>query len=153
MKHIVSLAFAVMLLTAVTAFAAPALDGYEKIKWGTDLHTVMKAYPRGTMLKLDKDKQLVYKQVNPTKNIAKRLFGFKNSKLDSVAITFSSEYVKKTGFENLFKKHKKTYGEGTMDRSNAPHMISYIWEKPKTRINFTYAPKRPDMTVLMYEQK
>ena len=40
-----------------------------------------------------------------------------------------------------------------MDRSNAPHMMSYRWEDARTRITFAYAPKKPEMTILMYEQK
>jgi len=48
---------------------------------------------------------------------------------------------------------KKQYGEGVIDRSSAPHMVTYRWQGKDIRITFAYAPKRPEFTVLMYEKK
>jgi hypothetical protein len=32
-------------------------------------------------------------------------------------------------------------------------MVTYRWEDASTKITFAYAPKRADMTILMYEKK
>lgn len=151
-RKIVSLALAVVLSTAVTASAARIFDGYAGVKWGTSFHKVMKSYPKGKLGEFNKE--MVYKQVKPNKTLSQRTFAFdKDGKLKAVSITFDAAYVKKTGLENLAQKHIKSYGAGKMDRSGAPHMITYIWDAPKTKVTFAYAPKRPEMTVMMFEKK
>jgi hypothetical protein len=95
----------------------------------------------------------MYRQDRPNDNIALRMFNFKDSKLSGVSVKFSEEYVQKSGIDNILAQHKKAYGEGKIDRSQAPHMITYIWEGPKTKISFAYAPKRLDMTIMLFEAK
>ena len=111
----------------------------------------MKTYPKGEIAKLGN--QLLYKQTSPNKEMRQRTFAFRENRLAAVSVTFNPNYVKKAGIENLLKKHKKTYGAGTLDNSSAPHMVSYRWEDATTKITFAYAPQRPDMTILMYEKK
>ena len=81
------------------------------------------------------------------------MFFFAADKLVTVSVTLDPDYVKKNGIEKLLAKQKKLYGEGVIDRSGAPHMVTCIWQDQSTRVTFAYAPKRPDMTVLMYEKK
>jgi hypothetical protein len=138
-------------LIAGVSLAAGLFAGYGKLAWGSGFHAVNKAYPKGEMGKLGS--QDVYKQKAPSKEIRQRSFAFREGKMYAVSVTFNPDYVKKTGVEKLLAKQKKQYGEGIMDRSNAPHMMSYRWEDARTRITFAYAPKKPEMTVLMYEQK
>jgi len=45
----------------------------------------------------------------------------------------------------------KSYCEGQMDISQVPHMINYVWQDKDTKISFSYASKRPDMTVITFE--
>lgn len=152
MKIVVRFMLVVSLLGCVSAaFAAKIFAGYGKMAWGTDFHQVVKAYPKGEMTKLGK--QDVYKQKAPSKELKQRSFAFRDGKLAAVSLTFHPDYVKKTGIENLLARQKKQFGEGTIDRSGAPHMVSYRWEDAGTRITFAYAPKKPDMTILMYERK
>lgn len=152
MKRTASLTIiSTLLLFAVAAFAARIFDGYAGIKWGTDMHKVMKEYPKGKVSQLHSD--VLYKQVNPNRELAQRIFVFKENKLIAVSVKFNASYVKKTGIEKLLARHKKAYGEGAIDRSGAPHMITYRWEGPKTRVSYAYAPKRPDMTVILFERK
>ncbi len=134
-----------------TAMAAGLFSGYAETKWGADLHAVMKNYPKGEIAKLGN--QLLYKQTAPNKEMKQRTFAFRDNRLSAVSVTFNPNYVKKAGIENLLKKHKKSYGAGALDNSSAPHMVSYRWEDARTKITFAYAPKRADMTVLMYEKK
>lgn len=134
-----------------SALAAGLFAGYAGNKWGTDLHAIMKSYPKGEMAQLGG--QLIYKQKAPNKEMRQRTFAFRENRLTAVTVTFNPDYVKKAGIENLLKKHKKSYGGGALDNSSAPHMVSYRWEDASTKITFAYAPKRADMTILMYEKK
>lgn len=140
-----------VLLFCVEAFAAPIFAGYGKLPWGTDVKSVAKAYPKGKMTKLGS--QDVYKQIAPSKEIKQRSFAFANNRLVAVSVTMNPAYVKKSGIEKLLAQQKKQYGEGVIDRTSAPHMITYRWQDKDIRITFAYAPKRPEMTVLMYEKK
>lgn len=134
-----------------SAMAAGLFAGYAGTKWGTDMHAIMKSYPKGEMAQLGG--QVLYKQKGPNKEMRQRTFAFRENRLTAVTVTFNPEYVKKAGIENLLKKHKKAYGAGAIDNSSAPHMVTYRWEDASTKITFAYAPKRADMTILMYEKK
>jgi hypothetical protein len=151
-KRISFLLTAIILLTATVAYAAKIFDGYEELKWGTDIHQVMQAYPKGAMG--DYQKEVIYTQDNPDETISSRIFAFKEGKLTSVAVTFSAGYVKKTGLENLKQTYMKQYGKGKqVGQESKAHMISYVWDGKKTRVSFVYVPNRPEMTVMQYEQK
>lgn len=151
MRKTIAMLFCVMFFTTVPALAARIFDGYAGMKWGTNVHKVMKTYKKGQMAEFGGE--MIYKQVKPNKVIARRIFGFKKGNLNSVTVTFTADYVNKVGLENVLAEHAKIYGQGKMDNSQAPHMLFYTWEGKNTRIRFIYAPKRPDMTALMYEQK
>ena len=145
------LTIAIVFCMLSSALAAGLFAGYAGTKWGTDLHAIMKTYPKGEIARLGN--QLLYKQTSPNKEMKQRTFAFRENRLTAVSVTFKPNYVKKAGIENLLKKHRKSYGEGTLDNSSAPHMVSYRWEDATTKITFAYAPKRADMTILMYEKK
>lgn len=140
-----------VLLLFGEAVAAPIFAGYGKVPWGADVKKVTKAYPKGKMSKLGP--QDVYRQVKPSKDIKQRSFAFVNNQLVAVSVTLNPDYVKKNGIEKLVGQQKKLYGEGVIDRTSAPHMVTYRWQDKGIRITFAYAPKRPEMTVLMYENK
>lgn len=142
---------ALLLATASAAFAAGLFPGYSHSKWGTDFLTISKIYRNGNLGKIGD--QLIYKQVNPDRMTSQRTFGFRNEGLNAVSITFGAHYVRKVGAETMLERFIKSYGEGTMDRSSAPHLISYFWEDATTRITFAFSETRPDMTVLMFQQK
>lgn len=139
------------IIFVVAGFAGTIPSGYEKIKWGTHFSYVYKKFPRGQLTKLGET--VVFKQQNPTKKIARRNFAFTNGNLSAVSITFEKKYVETIGIEKLLDQQIKAFGQGVMDRLKAPHMINYVWQGADTRITFAYAPKRADMTVLIYEQK
>jgi hypothetical protein len=143
----------ILLLWATGVFAAEIFDGYAGTRWGTDLQHVMKTYPKGKTGEAHGGGGTTYRQDNPNSTIAMRVFNFKDNKLTGVTVRFSEEYVQSNGIDNLIAQHRKNYGEGKIDRSKAPHMVTYVWEGPKTRISFAYAPKRLDMTVMLFEQK
>lgn len=149
-KHLFMLVSFILLL-CVEAFAAPIFAGYGKIPWGADVKSVAKAYPKGKMAKLGS--QDVYRQVAPNREIKQRSFAFAGNKLVAVSVTMNPDYVKKNGIEKLLAMQKKQYGEGAIDRTSAPHMVTYRWQDKDIRITFAYAPKRPEMTVVMYEKK
>jgi hypothetical protein len=151
MKKISLMFLALLLLSVVSVCAAPLFDGYGKQPWGASIKSVAKAYPKGKMAKLGN--QEIYKQVNPSKEIKQRTFAFAEKKLVAVSVTMAPEYVSKNGIEKLLEKQKKLYGDGLIDRTGAPHMVTYRWQGQGTRVTFAYAPKRPEMTVLMYEKK
>lgn len=151
MKTIPALFLALFLISATVAGAAPLPGGYAGLPWGADVHTVMKKFPKGEMGTMGE--MVVYRQLNPNKQIRQRMFGFDKGKLKAVSVSFASAYVTKSGLEKLLAQHRKSYGEGAMDNSKAPHIVSYVWEDAKSRIIFTYAPKRPEMTVVNYTQK
>ncbi|HZV82876.1 MAG TPA: hypothetical protein VFF53_11985 [Geobacteraceae bacterium] len=151
MKKRLLLLVPLVLLFCVEAFAAPIFAGYGKVPWGADVKRVTKAYPKGKMAKLGS--QDVYKQVMPSKEIKQRTFAFAGNQLVAVSVTLNPAYVQKNGIEKLLAMQKKQYGEGTIDRTGAPHMVTYRWQDKGIRITFAYAPKRPEMTVLMYEKK
>lgn len=151
MKKLIYLFGLLSLLLASTAFAAQLFAGYGKQPWGAPVKSVAKAYPKGKMAKLGA--QDTYKQLKPSVEIKQRTFAFSANRLMAVSVTMDPVYVKKNGIEKLLAKYKKQYGEGVIDRSGAPHMVKYLWQDKSTRITFAYAPKRPEMTVLMYEKK
>ncbi len=140
-----------LLLSVSVACAAGVPDGYAGLKWGTDSQTVMKQYKGGATDKIHDD--VIYKQTNPNKEIATRFFMFKDNKLTAVSVKFDAEYVMKVGIDSLLTQHKKAYGEGTIDKSKGPHMTAFIWDGRTTRITYAYAPKRPDMCVILFQQK
>lgn len=142
---------ALVLLLCMEAYAAPIFAGYGKTPWGADLKSVSKAYPKGKMSKLGN--QDVYKQLKPSSEIKQRSFAFAGNRLVAVSVTMNPDYVKKNGIEKLLSMQKKKYGEGVIDRTGAPHMVTYRWQDKDIRITFAYAPKRPEFTVLMYEKK
>ena len=125
--------------------------GYLNTPWGTDTAKVMKTFPRGTLGRLHN--QVIYKQTHPTRDIRQRSFAFRDNRLFAITVSFAPSYVNRIGLENLLAKYQKTFGPGQMDRTNAPHLISCVWEDDKTRITFAYAPRKPDYTVLMFQLK
>jgi hypothetical protein len=143
-------AVALLFVTQADLSAAPLFAGYAKTPWGADVKTVTKAYPKGKMSKLGA--QDIYRQLNPSPEIKQRSFAFAGGKLVAVSVTLNPGHVKKAGIEKLLAKQKKLNGEGVMDRTGAPHMVTYRWQDRATRITFAYAPKSPEMTVLMYEK-
>ena len=148
------LLFLFLLLTIVAVPALQAAElfaGYGKLKWGSDIKSVSRAYPKGQMAKLGA--QDIYKQIKPAKNIKQRTFAFSENRLVAVSVTMNPDYVRKNGIEKVLAEQQKLYGEGVVDRTGAPHMMTYRWQDQSTRITFAYAPKRPEMTVLMYEKK
>lgn len=151
MKNSLFIIVSLVFLLCVEVFAAPLFAGYGKVPWGADLKTVSKSYPKGKMSKLGA--QDVYKQLAPSKEVKQRSFAFAGNKLVAVSVTMNPDYVKKNGIEKLLAMQKKQYGEGVIDRSSAPHMVTYRWQGKDIRITFAYAPKRPEFTVLMYEKK
>jgi hypothetical protein len=148
------LVFFLAIITAIGcshAFAAQLFAGYGKLPWGADLKSVTKAYPKGKSSKLGT--QDIYKQLKPSSDIKQRTFAFAGNKLVAVSVTMDPNYVNKTGLEKLLARQQKQFGKGVMDSTGAPHMVTYRWQDDATRITFAYAPKRPEMTVLMYEKK
>ncbi len=151
MKRLVLLILPVFLLLQADLFAAALFAGYGKTPWGADAHTVAKVFPKGKMSKLGT--QDIYKQLAPSSEIKQRSFAFSTNKLVAVSVTFAPAYVKKNGIEKLLAKQKKLYGEGVIDRTSAPHMVTHRWQDAASRITFAYAPKKPEMTIMMYEKK
>jgi hypothetical protein len=151
MKRLIVSIFCISALLCETASAAGLFPGYAGVPWDTDVARITKTYKKGSLGTLHD--QLIYKQLQPNKDIRQRSFAFKDNKLFAVTVSFSPDYVKKTGLENLLALHQKYYGTGQMDRRNAPHLISYIWENNSTKITFAYAPRKPEYTVLMYQKK
>ena len=149
-RYLFYLILTIVLLAANRVVAANIKDGYENLKWGTHFHKVTEAYPKGQIGEFNKD--IIYTQDNPEETIATRIFAFRGGKLASVAVTFSSDYVKKVGLENLKQKYVKQYGKGQLT-GNSSHMVTYGWEGKKTRVTFIYVPNRTDMTVIQYECK
>jgi len=149
-KYIYLLCLLTLLLSSA-AFAAQIFAGYGKQPWGADMKSVTKAYPKGKMVKLGP--QDAYKQLKPASEIKQRTFAFAANRLVAVSVTMDPAYVKKNGIEKLLAKQQKLYGPGVIDRTGAPHMVTYRWQDQSTRITFAYAPKKPEMTVLMYEKK
>ncbi len=140
-----------LLLSVSAVFAAGVPDGYAGLKWGNDIQAVKKQYKGGTESKLHDE--IIYKQTSPNKEIATRLFLFKDNKLTAVSVKFDAEYVMRIGIDSLLAQHKKSYGEGTLDKSKGPHATTFIWEGRTTKITYAYAPKRPDMCVILFQQK
>jgi hypothetical protein len=140
-----------LLFAVSSAFAAGVPDGYSGLKWGTDLQAVMKQYKGGATSKVHDE--VLYKQTSPNREVATRIFMFRDNKLTAVSVKFDAEYVMKIGIDSLLAQHKKAYGEGTLDKSKGPHMTTFIWDGHSTRITYAYAPKRPDMCVILFQQK
>jgi hypothetical protein len=139
-------------VASATVYAGGIPAGYEKMPWGSELFAITKKYRNGLISKTG-DNNVIYRQKNPTASLSQRLFGFKDGKLNVVSTTYGKSYVKKKGIENILLEKKKLFGECAMDTSQAPYMLNCIWENEYTRITLAYAPKRPDMTILMYDQK
>jgi len=123
--------------------------GYEKVDWSSTVESVQVKYPRGQINRLAGE--VIYRQFKPSKQISRRNFAFKKGFLRTVSVTFDKQYVVNQGIEKLFQGFIEKYGEGVMDGSQAPYMISYMWHGRDTKVTFSYAPKRPDMTVILYE--
>jgi hypothetical protein len=152
MKRFAFLLLLAFILCRTDLHAATIFAGYAKTPWGADTRTVSKSFPKGKLSKVGP--QDVYKQTEPNSEIRQRSFAFSPKKgLVAVSVTFKPGYVKKTGIENLLAKQKKLYGEGAIDRTGAPHMVTYRWQDAVTRITFAYAPKKPDLTIMIYEKK
>lgn len=151
MKKLALILSLLALILASSVFAAGIFPGYGKTPWGADIKSVKKAYPKGKLSKMAH--QEVYKQVKPSADVKQRSFAFTGNRLVAVSVTMDPAYVTKNGIEKLLEKQKKLYGEGLIDRSGAPHMLTYRWQDQVTRITFAYAPQKPEMTVLMYEKK
>lgn len=137
--------------TASATVGGRIFAGYGAVKWGTSFDGVSRTYRNGTVGRIGE--QIVYKQVDPEKIIRQRTFGFRNNALDAVSVTFSAPYVRKVGAENLLARFMKLYGEGRLEPGSTVHLTSYYWEDVSTRITFAYSPSRPEMTVLMFQQK
>ena len=140
-----------LLVCASFSFASSVPSGYERILWNSGIEKVAHKYPRGQTGKLGQE--VFYRQLKPNVTIARRNFAFKNDRLHTVSVAYDRRYVEKKGIERLLAGQKKVFGEGVMDISQAPHMISCRWENRDTTVTFSYAPKRPDMTVIVYEMK
>jgi len=151
MKKCIYLLCLLTMLLASVASASRFFAGYGKQSWGTGVTSVQKAYPKGTLSKMGK--QDLYKQVNPSSEIRQRSFAFADNMLVAVSVTMDPAYVQKSGIDKILAKQVKQYGDGVIDRSAAPHMVTYRWQDESTRLTFAYAPNRPEMTVLMYEKK
>ena len=95
-KRISFLLVAIILVAATIALAAKIFDGYGELKWGTDIHQVMKAYPKGAMGEYQKE--IIYTQDNPDETIASRIFAFKEGKLASVSVNSASPLKRRTTF-------------------------------------------------------
>jgi hypothetical protein len=154
----------ILLLTATPTLAAPAkgkagkknaaprvFDGYAGMKWGTDAHTILRNYPGVAPSK--EGAEFVLRQKNPNREMGQRSFIFRDNKLVAVTVKFNPSYVKRTGVEKLLESHRQFYGKGTMDRAATSHMLSYIWESPRTRITYAYSPKYPEMTAVLFQLK
>jgi hypothetical protein len=151
MKRIFLLVLTVIAIASTSPAMAGLFAGYAGHPWGSDLHVIMKEFPGGTIG--SSGTMVIYRQMQPTERIKQRMFGFMNNKLSAVSVTFEGNYVKKKGVDAVLAEHKIYYGEGKMDKSKAPHTVSYVWENVSTRINFTYAPNHPEMCVVNYSAK
>ncbi len=140
-----------LLLSMTVAFAAGVPEGYAGLKWGTDMKTIKKEYKGGTESKVHEE--VLYKQTSPNREIATRIFMFRDNKLTAVSVKFDAEYVMKIGIDSLLAQHKKAYGEGTLDKSKGPHATTFVWNGRNTMITYAYSPKRPDMCVILFQQK
>lgn len=132
------------------AFAAALPDGYDGLSWGCRLEQIQHRFPRGAVVKLGAE--VVYKQINPSVSIARRTFGLKDGKLHMVSLSLAPRHVKRFGIENILATHLNSYGPGQVDRSRAPHMLTWVWSNTNTKMTLMYAPRQPEMTVVMYEQ-
>jgi hypothetical protein len=133
------------------SWGADLFPGYANSPWDTEIDTIMKTYPKGTLGKLQD--QVIYKQLQPSKELRQRTFAFRDNKLVAVTVSFAPDFVSKTGVNHLMAIHQKTFGTGQLDRTNAPHLLSYVWENGKTKITFAYTPEKLDYTVLLFQQK
>lgn len=126
-------------------------DGYAGMPWGTDAHTVLRTYPG--VQPAQEGGEFILRQKNPNREMGQRAFIFRDNKLVAVTVRFNASYVKRTGGDKLLEIHKQYYGPGTLDKSSSAHMLSHIWETPKTRITYAYSPKYPDMTAVLFQKK
>ena len=132
-------------------WGAELFPGYAGSPWETDIAAIIKAYPKGTLGKLNN--QIIYKQAQPNRELRQRSFAFRENKLVAVTLSFSPEFVSKTGIEHLLAIHQKNFGPAQVDRTNAPHLLAYIWDNGKTKVTFAYMPGKLEYTVLMFQQK
>ena len=151
MKRLTALICTILCLTALAAYAERIPDGYRETPWGTDLRKVMAEYPGGNLGRHNND--YVYRQFNPNQEIFIRTFRFRDDKLMGVSIKFNPDYVKRRGTGRILSTYRKMFGEGAYERAPSPHVITYTWEDAENRISFGYTPKRPDMTIMIFEQK
>ena len=134
-----------------TCWGGDLFPGYAGSPWETDISAIIKIYPRGTLGKLNN--QIIYKQVQPSSELRQRSFAFRDNKLVAVTLSFAPDFVSKTGIEHLLAIHQKNFGPANLDRTNAPHLLAYIWDNGKTKVTFAYMPGKLDYTVLMFQQK
>jgi len=142
--------FMLLAVMIVNSEAVTIRPGYEKVLWDSAVESVISKYPRGQLGKLAEE--VVYRQYKPSPTIARRNFAFSKNKLHTVTVVYEKRYIEKYGIEKLLGDYSKRYGDGLMDAAQAPHMISCSWQSDNTRILLSYAPKRPDMTVIIYEK-
>lgn len=141
---------AICCLVPLRARADILFAGYDGLVWGSSLERVQQRFPRGTVVRLGAE--VIYKQINPNPTIARRTFGLKDGKLHMVSISLAPRHVQRLGIENLLATHLKSYGPGHVDRSRAPHMLTWMWTGADTKMTLMYAPRQPEMTVVVYEQ-
>jgi len=127
--------------------AAPS--GYERVSWGTNIDAVAKHYPRGQKGRLGDE--LFYRQFKPSNAIARRNFAFKDNRLHVVSVSYDRRYIERCGLERLLFEQRKLHGAGRLDTTMAPQMVSWVWVHADTKVTLSYVPKRPDITVMLYE--
>lgn len=125
------------------------LSGYERVTWGASINDVAKHYPRGQKGQLGGE--LFYRQFKPSTAIARRNFAFKDNRLHVVSVSYDRRYIEKHGLERLLAEQCKLHGKGRLDTVMAPQMVSWVWEHADTKVTLSYVPKRPDITVMLYE--
>lgn len=153
MNLLLKISAIVLILIATVAMSSEAgttHSVYEKLAWDSSIKSVIARYPRGQIGKLAEE--VVYRQYKPSPQIARRNFAFSKDKLHTVTVVYEKHYIEKYGIEKLLRDYSKRYGDGVMNTSQAPHMISCSWQSGDTRVQLAYAPKRPDMTVIIYEK-
>jgi hypothetical protein len=141
----------VLSLCSIPSEGSPAwIKGYEATAWGSSVESVIARYPKGQLGKMADE--VVYRQFGPSSRIARRNFAFNSGKLHTVTVVYAPKYIEKYGIDKLLQDFNRLHGEGVMDVSRAPHMLSCVWEAGDNKVTLAYAPKRPDMTVAIYQQ-
>jgi hypothetical protein len=141
----------VLTLSSIHSEASSAwLKGYEAATWGSSVESIIARYPKGHLGKMADE--VIYRQFNPTARIARRNFAFNSGKLHTVTVIYAQKHIEKYGIDKLLQDFNRLHGEGVMDVSQAPHMLSCTWEAGEIKVTLAYAPKRPDMTVAIYQK-